>query len=292
MEPSLLIKWGMDPAKVPPPMQHSLEPIIRFFGFHDSHPVALTMSLLEKFGSEWFEWEPDTLRSEIVMSFQTTNVSEHNWQKIQAVRTLTTTVGFWTEWHIFEKVIQALNNNIPRFDICQRCTLAQLMAGVDIANTIRVEKYGWEIEAYIAACALDEGVVYVPPPLDFAQRLLSSPKYECPECGAIDSDDIDGRCDFCCGRFQHEHPLSMKPSPFVGKDAGTKVRHFLERDPAPIKARFEELKAGGIENFTLSDESPEDVQASKLMVAYRYMQHRQSQLVDQLEELKTWVSHG
>ena len=291
MEASLLIKWGVDPSKVPPPLVQSEEPIIRFFGFHDAHPVALTMALMEKFGSEWFEWEPEVLRSEIVSSFHTTNVSEHNWQKIQAVRTLVSTVGFWQEWHIFEKLIQALNNNIPRFDILQRATVSQLMAGVDIANTIRVDAFGREIQAYVAACALDEGVVYVPPPIDFAQGLLSCPKYRCPVCGTVDTDDMgDGKCDYCCGRFQHEHPLSMKPSPYVDNDAGTKVQKFLENDPEPIRLRFEQLQREGIENFTLSDESPEDVQAAKLMVAYQYMRHRQQQLVDQLEEMKRWVS--
>ena len=288
MTPSL-IKWGLDVTKATPAVQASLEPIVRFFSYHDAHPVALTMVLMEKFGVDWFEWEPETLKEEILQTFNATSVSEHNWQKIQAVRTLTSTVGFWVEWHIFEKIIQALNNNIPRFDISQRCSMAQLMAGVDTANTIRKETYEDETQRYIACCAIDEGVNYLPPPLDFAQPILSEPKYKCRVCGQIENDDLDGKCDFCCGRFQHEHPLSMKCNPRLPASAGTDVERFLTRDPAPVEKRFNTLKVK--DKLDLDDEKPEDVQAAKLMVAYDYMRLRQQQLVDQLEELKSWVTH-
>lgn len=285
-----LIKWGLDKSKAPAPVQASLEPIIRLFSFHDAHPVALTMVLLEKFSAEWLEWEPDTLKKEILETFKATSISEHNWQKIQAIKTLTSTVGFWKEWQIFEKIVQALNNNVPRFDIAQRCTLSQLMAGVDIANTIRKEVFDDEPQKYIAACALDEGVTYLPTPLDFAQKRLSEPTYVCRVCGNVDTDDIDGRCDFCTARFSDEHPLSMKPSPGVPEHAGKDVQRFLKYDPAPVERRFFELKNKGAEALKLDENKTEDVQAAKLMVAYDYMQLRNKQLIEQLEELRSWVT--
>jgi len=286
-----LAKWGLDVTKAPAPVQASLEPIIRFFSYHDAHPVALVLVLMEKFGADWFEWEADTLRSEILATFRATSISEHNWQKIQAARTLTTTMGFWKEWHIFEKIIQALNNNVPRFDITQRCTVAQLMAGVDIANTIRKEEYEDEIHRYIAACALDEGVTYLPAPIGFAQRVLSQPMYECKVCGNIDTDDIDGRCDFCTARFLDERPLNMKPSPHVPTNAGTLVEKFLRYDPSPVEKRFEALRSMSRDEMKLDEDKTEDVQAAKLMVAYEYMMLRNRQLTEQLEELKSWVTH-
>jgi len=286
-----MAKWGLDITKAPAPVQASLEPIIRFFSFHDAHPVALTLVLMEKFGTEWLEWEPDTLKREILTTFRATSVSEHNWQKIQAVRVLTSTMGFWSEWHIFEKIIQALNNNVPRFDITQRCTLSQLMAGVDIANTIRKETYGDEPQRYVAACALDEGVVYLPTPLDFAKGVLSEPTYHCKVCGNVDTDDLDGRCDFCTGRFADEHPLNMKPHPDVHASAGNNVERFLLRDPAPVEKRYSELKEKGPEALKLEENKTEDVQAAKLVVAYDYMQKRNRELAEQLEELKSWVTH-
>jgi hypothetical protein len=285
------IKWGLDRTKAPIPVLASLEPIIRLFSFHDAHPIALTLVLMEKFKTEWLDWEPDTLKREILETFKATSVSEQNWQKIQAVRTLMSTVGFWKEWHIFEKIIQAFNNNVPRFDISQRCTLSQLMAGVDIANTVRKEVFDDEPQKYISACALDEGVVYLPPPLDFAQQKLSEPTYHCKVCGNVDADDLDGRCDFCTARFLDEHPLNLKPSKGVSAEAGTNVVHFLKRDPNSVEKRFRELKSKGAEALKLNEEKTEDVQSAKLMVAYDYMLMRNRQLEEQLEELKSWVTN-
>ena len=285
------LKWGLDFAKAPKPVQASLEPILRFFSYHDAHPVAMTMVLLEKFGHEWFVWEPDTLRQEILQSFRATSISEHNWQKLQAVRTVVNSLGPWTEWEIFEKVVQALNNNVPRFDILQRCSLAQLMAGVDMIGTLRSEQYNDEVAKYVASCALEEGVIYTPAPLEFAQKYLSKPTYECLDCGTVAEDDNDdGRCDFCSGRFADDKPLNFQPSRFVPADRGKNLRRYLQWDPESTKRRFEELKIA--DNIgKLDEESAEDVQASKLMVAYQYTQMRRRQLVDQLEELKSWVTH-
>jgi hypothetical protein len=300
-----LLKWGIDLSNHPPErsewVEESQEPIVRFFAYHDAHPVALVMTLLSRFGADWVEWEPDTLRSEIHNTFlapsasdgsktsSPSTVSPHNWEKIQAVRTLMTSSTYWNEWHIFEKINQALNNNIPQFDIAQRCTVAQLMAGVDIATQVREEPFEDEIARYIAACALDEFIVYLPPPLDFAQNVLSQPMYRCHVCGNVDPDDLDGRCDFCTGRFQDEHPFNFKPSPYVADSAGRNVERFLLRDYLSTKIRFDEVSLRGIASVKLNDEVLEDVQAAKLVVAYEYMQTRRKQLVDQLEEIKSWV---
>lgn len=291
MNSASMAKWGLDITKAPAPVQASLEPIIRFFSFHDAHPVALMLVLMEKFGTEWLEWEPDTLKREILTTFRATSISEHNWQKIQAVRVLTSTVGFWNEWHIFEKIVQALNNNVPRFDITQRCTIPQLMAGVDIANTIRKETFNDEIQRYVSACALDEGVNHLPAPLEFARQTLAEPTYVCKVCGNIDTDDLDGRCDFCTARFADDHPLNMKPAVGVAPGAGANVDHYLKRDPTQVERRFLELKEKGPDALQLDENKTEDVQATKLMVAYDYMQLRNRQLAEQLEELKSWVTH-
>lgn len=282
--------WYKKDVPLPTAVAASREPILRYFNYHDAHPVGLMMVLMEKFGVEWFEWEPETLRTEVIESFKSTGISVHNWQKIQAVRSLVLTVGFWTEWHIFEKVIQAINNNVPRFDITQRCTAAQLMAGVDIANTVRKEKFGDEIARYVAACLLDEELTYAPPPLDFAQKVLARPMYRCKDCGTIDTDDIDGRCDSCTGRFQGLRPLNMKPDESAALDAGKNVEKFLARDYRPVEKRFNQLKLRDQSEIDIDPNSNVDVQAIKLLVARNYMLKRRREQVEQLEELKSWVT--
>lgn len=284
------LKWGLDIAKAPAPVQASLEPIVRFFSYHDAHPVAMTMVLLEKFGPDWFTWESETLKAEILTTFRATSISEHNWNKLQAVKTLTSTLGFWREWEIFEKILQALNNNIPRFDISQKCSLAQLMAGVDMANTIRNEEFGEEIQKYVSACSIEEGVTFLPPPLEFGREYLAMPMYQCLDCGTVaEYDQEDERCDYCVGRYSDDKPLNNKPVEGISDDVGRNINIFLTRDPQPAEKRFEEFKSG--EHQNVDDSSPEDVQAGKLMVAYNYMLLRRRQLAKQLEEIKTWVTH-
>jgi len=287
-----LSKWGLVPDKVPVGLRDSKEPIIRLFSFHDAHPITFSMVLMEKFGVDWIEWEPETLRSEIMTEFHANSISEHNWQKIQAVRTLLSTVGFWTEWHVFEKAIQALNNNIPRFDIAQKCSLAQLMAGVDMANQIRARSFEPEVGQYVAACSLDEGVVYLPTPLDFGQVHLAEPSYQCVDCGSIAYDDLkDGRCDYCVARFRDSHPLNQKAAPGVSDAVGRNIRRYYRRPFNDVKARFDEVLEKGDEKLDLRDDVSADVQSAKLMVAYNYMRMRRQQLVEQLEGIKSWVQH-
>lgn len=262
-----------------------------FFAYHDAHPLALAMAIFSKMGGDWVEWEAETLRWEIAREFNVSSISPANWEKIQAVRALMLTVGFWAEWHIFEKILQALNNNIPQFDTLQACTIPQIMAGIDMASEIRPGmKFSEEVALYVAACALEEGVTYLPDNLEFAQNALTSPSYYCKDCGNVDDDDLmDGRCDFCVGRFQGDHPLNMKPSEGVPDNVGRNIVKFQKRDPSGAKDRYELLLARGPENDHLSEDSPEDVQAGKLYVAYEYTELRKAQKERQYKGLKSWM---
>lgn len=286
---SIAEKWGLHPDRAPARVKASKEPIIRFFGWHDMHPMAAFIVLQEKFGPEWLFWESSTLRSEIITTFKATSISEQNWNKLQAVRTLFSSISFWYEWPVFEKIIQALNNNVPDFSVLQRCTLAQLMAGVDIVSQLRREEYRADVPQYVAACAVAEGVMYLPSPLDFARRELADPQYLCRDCGNVDDDDLeDGRCDFCVGRYMDQHNLNGKPAPWIIDSVGRNIERFVKRDPTGAQKRFEELK--NKDSATIDEESANDVQAAKLVVAYKYMKQRRAELLQQLEELKSWVT--
>lgn len=305
-------KAVLDLAKIAAAINDPQGPVPRLLRYHDAHPITFMMVLMKgfkeleeelakktptkddddrsHFGLDWLEWDPDVLHQQIRDLYGAVTISEHNWQKIQAIRTLMTSVGFWQEWEVFEKVVQALNNNVPRFDIAQPCTMAQLMAGVDIANSMRVEEFSDEIKRYIAACAIEEGVMYLPPPLEFAQEVLSEPKYRCNTCGHIDYDDLDDdRCDYCSGRFSDDHPLNMKANPNVPRERGMDIVRYKVRDPDPARDRFNEWKLKDPNEIDVDDESIVDVQAAKLVVAYRYMKLRQDQLDSQLKELEAWV---
>lgn len=286
-------RFGLDIKKAPRVVQASLEPIIRFFSYHDAHPVALGMVLMEKFSYDWIEWEADTLKYEIIRTFKASGVSDHNWQKIQAFRTLLSTTLPWEEWDAFENVVLALNNVVPLVDILQMCSLAQLAAGVDIINQIRDDQeYQSEVVGYVAACAVQEGVTWLPEPLDFAREMLAEPMYRCRDCGTVARYEGAAKehkqCSYCCERYAHGREFDGKPNPKF-KDCGKNLEIYDKRDSTGVPERFREWKAE--ETVKPDPTSPVDVQAAKLVVAHKYMLLRRQQLVEQLEELKAWVAH-
>jgi hypothetical protein len=285
--------FGLDVKKAPRAVVASLEPIIRFFSYHDAHPVALGMVLMEKFGHDWVDWEPDALKHEIITSFRATSVSDHNWQKIQAFRTCLLVTTPWAEWHIFENIVLAMNNVIPDPFVLQQCSVAQLMAGVDIINQVREEEFGTEIEGYVASCAIDEGLMWLPEPLDFAREALEEPMYRCKDCGNVGRWEglvtKDKRCDACCERYRHGREFDGNPNPGLSDTCGKNIQRFEKRPPGDVPSRFEEWKNKDSAAVDVRDTL--DVQAAKLVTASKYMLLRRKQLVEQLEELKSWVTH-
>lgn len=255
----------------PPAEKPSFAPIgpKNVFGHHDAHPLLLDAILLDKYGPLWLDWEPETIWSEINDDFKQV-ISAHNRNKIQAVKLCHLVDTPWTNWEVFVLVVQALNNNVPNFRILQRPTIAQILNAVNIMDKIKSEsevKFSEEVMKFIAACFLDDGVVYLPPPVDEAQPWASRPRYRCSKCGKIDVDDDNDICDSC--------GVSDK---YLVKE--------MERDYRPTKKRYDECLAAGDSRDELGDDSPEDVQTAKLLVAREYVLDRQKQLADQMRVLR------
>ena len=140
------------------------------FVHHDAHPVVLDIQLLDKYGTDWFEWEPETLWSEIMDDFRSPSISDHVRSKIQAVRTIHISDWVFKKWEVFCPVIQALNNNIPDFEIMRKPTISQLFAGVDMMTMVRNdEEFSQEVQQFCGAALLDDGVVAAPQPVSFCQ---------------------------------------------------------------------------------------------------------------------------
>jgi hypothetical protein len=155
----------------------------------------------------------------------------------------------------------------------QRPTIVQITNAVAIMDKIRNKeevKFSEDVLKFIAACFLDEGVVYLPPPFQDGQRWASVPKYECSKCGKIDIDDDNGECDSCGA-----------PDQYLAKK--------LERDYRPVKERYQIISMDRA-NKTLDPielkETSEDVQTAKLLVADEYAKDRQRQLEEQMGILR------
>jgi hypothetical protein len=258
------------------------------FIHHDAHPIVLDFALVKQYGREWLNWEPETIYSEIAKDFNC-QISEHARSKIQAVKTLHCTDLAWKSWNVFEKVAQALNNNIPRFDLMQPLSLEQVYGAVDIMEGLENEEFSEEVQRYMAACIMNEEVTFAPPPLPSdVQLFISNPKYFCKDCGhEYAAVHHDGICDHCSGKFDAEMGLSMRPNPErPGK--GTNTELILTLNPDEVQARWESVRTSPSSSVDLG-ENQVDIQVAKLLVARDYMNVRRKQLTEQLIALKSWL---
>lgn len=237
----------IDPTGIPvglAPITHK-----NLFVHHDTHPVVFDLALLAKYGTDWFEWEAVTLWKEIKEDFHIPSISDHACAKIQAVKTLHINEWFWDKWEVFCWITQALNNNIPDFQVIQKPSIPQIMNAVDTATMVREgEEFIQEVQSWVAASVVDEGVFYVPEPIEFCQdeilELLTEMKLENPS-GAISA---------------------------------------VEKRFREIKALPEEVWGQGDE--PILQETAVDIQVAKLKVACDYLALRRRQLKDQLRLLR------
>lgn len=220
------------------------------FVHHDTHPVVFDLALLAKYDTDWFEWEASTLWKEIKEDFHVPSISDHACTKIQAIKTLHINEWFWDKWEVFCWITQALNNNIPDFQVIQKPSLPQIMNAVDIATMVRSgEEFIQEVQSWVAASIVDEGVFYVP--------------------------DLIGFCQDEIFQLLEELKLTKQPEKSV---AAVKAR-FDEVMSLPAEAWV----GGGA---PILQETPLDVQVAKLKVACDYLALRRRQLREQLRLLR------
>jgi hypothetical protein len=260
-----------------------------FLIHHDTHPIVLDFAMLRAFQLQWLGWEPETLWSETQRYFES-QISELTRAKLQTLRTIHISNGPWHQWQVFEKIIQGLNNNIPRWDIMQAPGLEQLYAGIDMLDHLRQMDFNSEVRLYMAASILHEEVSYVPPPLDFLQIEVSQPYYHCRDCGSEDSALFsDGTCDTCTKKFSPEQGLSMQPKrELIQAGKGKNLELLLKFDPDLIEEKWGKIKDLPSSEIHLED-SQVDIQIAKLLIARDYMNIRRRQLATQLTGLKSWL---
>lgn len=146
--------------------------IQNFLWNHDTHPLILYQALDDRYGPIWLEWDPDAIWIILERDYES-RLDAITKDKINAVKTLLVVDSFWQDWEVFEKVIQAVNNNTVLFNIMQPPTLGQLVNGVQIAQSLRKSmKFDEEVSRYIASQAQEMGLEYLSEPLMFAQKFL------------------------------------------------------------------------------------------------------------------------
>lgn len=264
------------------------------FSHTETHPVVLDFALLKQFQLEWVDWLPETLFREIELTFKT-SIAEVNRLKIMAIQNLHVTDAFWNDWAVFEKVIASFEGFAPQPTNMQPPELGSLFAGVDIANTIRAEKFGDEVCRYIAACFLSHDVTYAPAPLGCAQKFITQIKYVCKDCGNTGSvsPPFAECCASCTHQYDSEHSFSLKPdAALLAKGVGKNLEYKATYDPeaAGVVARFKQLVGLPVDQLKESiREDACDIEAARLIIATDFMKFRTKQLHEQLTSLGPWL---
>lgn len=162
-----------------PPLKPTL---INIFENPEAHPYVLDLALLKKYGPEWFEWERETLEFRIPQDFKTARISDLNYEKLQAVKTLHYVDGFWQSWQVFVVCTMALNSLFPDFEVMQVPTAVQCAVAVDNANRIRSDvQWTDEMKKYVGAICKFDGIFCPIEPIDFAEVDAEGYPVDCEE---------------------------------------------------------------------------------------------------------------
>jgi hypothetical protein len=138
-------------------------------------PKNLAKTITDKVGPDWIlAFAPETLWTYFADIPELIDIPRSRLlqDKVLAIKTLLNSTAFWTDWHVFEKVIMTFNNIVPNFSIIQEPTIVDLYIGVALANEIREEKFSSEVATYVATVADIYGVTKLYYPLEFAQKAL------------------------------------------------------------------------------------------------------------------------
>lgn len=136
--------------------------------------VVHIFGLLNKtLGEDWHDWEPETIWAELEIEEDDTVVKNI----VMALQLLTQSNSPLESWHIFENVGNAFAGNDVNFSIIQPLELTEAAAVIKVIRIIRPkEEFENEVCGYIAACAKNSGVVYLPKEFfpECAQQFLDS----------------------------------------------------------------------------------------------------------------------
>jgi len=136
-----------------------------------THPIGLHIFCLQLFGPKYIGWEAETIWQELKRTCGD-EPSTLNKGKLQACRTIHVSDEPYEDWFIFEKIIQGLNFASPMFDTMQKPSVSALAQGVWAMMEVRTQPVGSDVEKYIAAVILDDGMVYPPKPLEFVAHRM------------------------------------------------------------------------------------------------------------------------
>jgi hypothetical protein len=123
--------------------------------------MALYRILNTRFEKDWFDWEPETLWTELARLGTPLNDEVKN--AVMALQVCMNSNSPFEEWHVFENVAHAFAGNDVNFSLIQPLEMTEVAACMRILHRIRPrEHFSDDVCGYIAGCAMNAGMVYLP----------------------------------------------------------------------------------------------------------------------------------
>lgn len=230
----------------------------------DTHAVVLLLLVLDRYGPECLAWEPDVLR--LTMIRDKLQVSNISWTKILAARVALHSPSPWRQWEVYHWVSRGLSGIQPNIVYLEEPELGHLMLGSDVMHLLDpTRSVGYEVDKFAAAALKNDGQVWAPPPLAFAQRELENRQLECLNCHALHHDDHDVSC-ITCGATK------LQPVPYVFQDLATSCKKLFDaRANKTLEASVEDLPTDAAGNLVYH-----------LLVHWDYTKQQRAALAQQL----------
>jgi hypothetical protein len=246
------------------------------------NPLALYLLANAILPSDWVSWEPKTVYQSLEEK-GLGKITEKNACKLNAVRTLSSSLMAWSEWEAFEKVGHGLSGLVPNFRQVEPLSLIQCAITVHVMNALQESVFAEEILQYIAACAMHAEVSYLPKPLNIAQLKLSPPMYECLDCGYKDTADLeDGKCDRCVGRYLDGTAAGTSNMP---PEVGTNVSFHHDLPFHEVKKMYDALVTLPHNTFNLNLDAV-GIQVDKLLDVRDALKYFDAEVKEQARELR------
>lgn len=258
----------------------------------NSHPISLFLAaenmMGEKYPDEdWKVWDAEVIAKEINSFIRPNKLTQENFNKLMAMKSLYTTDAVWEHWNLFLGVVQALNS-LPLDKETLNITshpLPFLYNAVEIMNLTRKQEFSIEIKRFCAGIFLHENVHYCVEPLGFAQIYVAQPMYHCNNCGKDGSalPPFQFVCEDCGGVYNKDKAFNFKPQEISPET--TNVEVTISYPITEIKARFDEVKnqLDTTEGEIHLEETEVDIQVGKLILAKEYTGHQFLQLAPEVE---------
>ncbi len=133
-----------------------------------ANPIKILLVLDQLYEEEWRDWEPETITQ--TLKADDIDVSRLNMDKIMALKVVHNTMNFWEDPRTFEKVVLSFAGRMVDWGHIQEARVHEMAACVAlIERYIAEHEFSDDVAALVAASALRDGFVMLPPPLSFAQ---------------------------------------------------------------------------------------------------------------------------